>query len=309
MRRRGLLVLPVLALPFAALAQLRDPGRVEQRRAGVRERVKTRREHIAEFRSGLRAFLADRPMLEFARGFREYQYRSARITGLQAGLALPGKFIRHAAETTPAAGSVVQEAADLISGFEIGSAATYTQLYQAPLWPGGNSGVTIGIGFDLGYCDQAAFTRSWGAVLPAASLGTLAPACTVRADKAQSLLASQAVLKTQRVTWDQALAQFTGFLPQIVDETAAAFPNTDGLPAESMGALVSLVFNRGGDTSASKPSRAEMANIKQLMAAKNYAAVPEQIIAMKRLWPTVPGLLARRDLEAQLFSAGLAPES
>jgi GH24 family phage-related lysozyme (muramidase) len=35
--------------------------------------------------------------------------------------------------------------------------------------------------------------------------------------------------------------------------------------------------------------------------------VPDQLRAMKRLWPDTKGLRRRRDEEAELFEAGLVP--
>jgi hypothetical protein len=48
-----------------------------------------------------------------------------------------------------------QAAIDLIVMEEVSSQAAYTKLYQGPTWPGGASGVTIGIGYDGGYSTPA----------------------------------------------------------------------------------------------------------------------------------------------------------
>jgi hypothetical protein len=44
-----------------------------------------------------------------------------------------------------------QAAVDLIVAEEVSSQAVYQARYQHPEWPGGASGVTIGIGYDCGY--------------------------------------------------------------------------------------------------------------------------------------------------------------
>ena len=49
-----------------------------------------------------------------------------------------------------------------------------------------------------------------------------------------------------------------------------------------------------------------MRQIKAHMAALNFAAIPVDIRAMKRLWPDDPGLTERREREAKLFEDGLA---
>src|ERR1044072_7703978 len=47
--------------------------------------------------------------------------------------------------------SLISPAArDLIINQEVASEATYRRLYSRPTWPGGESGITIGIGYDIG---------------------------------------------------------------------------------------------------------------------------------------------------------------
>jgi hypothetical protein len=53
--------------------------------------------------------------------------------------------------------TVSQKAIDLIVFYEVNDEPTYTRRYTAPTWPGGASGVTIGIGYDIGYVTKAAF--------------------------------------------------------------------------------------------------------------------------------------------------------
>ncbi len=332
LRRQMLRVAPVALVAAAgpALAQPRPP-RAEELRARAqaaaeehRARMAARRQQLVAFRDHLRGLLDNLPMLERARGFRELEYRNRGLTGLaalppQGGIipaslrTLPpalGKPAKLAAEATapPAASGlkIAPEAKDLIIEFEVSSPSIYTQRHQSPTWPGGNSGVTIGVGYDLGWSSAAAFTKAWSGILAETQTGVLAPVCQKKADEAHSQV-GQPAIKAVRVTWDQASAQFDRHLPQFIGETAGAFANCDGLSAESLGALVSLVYNRGSDHS-NTPRRVEMFNIATLMAAKNYAAVPAQIRAMKRLWQDVQGaegLIERRELEAKLFEAGL----
>jgi GH24 family phage-related lysozyme (muramidase) len=74
-----------------------------------------------------------------------------------------------------------------------------------------------------------------------------------------------------------------------------------------MGALVSLVFNRGASLGPDD-KRKEMRNIAAHMQARNFDAIPAEIRAMKRIWegkPKLRGLLVRRDKEAAFFEEGL----
>jgi hypothetical protein len=338
MRRRDVMRAAPTALALAASPTFAQPSagpprppsaaevqaRAQAARDAIRARMEARRAKLEDFRANLLRLLADLPLLERARGFRELEYRHAGLTGLSAatprfaiipasarsltpGINKPLK-VAEAVPAAPATSTlpIAQEAKDLIIEFEVSSAAIYAQRHQAPTWPGGNSGVTIGIGFDLGWCSAAAFAKAWGGILADPQTGALTPVCQLKADKAKAQ-AGQPAIKAVKVSWDQASAQFDRFLPLIVGETTGAFANCEGLSPESLGALVSLVYNRGSDHT-NTPRRVEMFNIAALMTAKDYAAIPTQIRAMKRLWQDVPGaggLVERRELEAKLFEAGL----
>ncbi|HEX4847294.1 MAG TPA: hypothetical protein VFV30_04070, partial [Novosphingobium sp.] len=84
------------------------------------------------------------------------------------------------------------------------------------------------------------------------------------------------------------------------------------LSPDSFGALVSLTFNRGPSYGKARSANdpldryREMRAIKAHMAVGNYAAIPAEISAMQRIWPTVAGLRRRRREEAALFRDGLA---
>jgi hypothetical protein len=87
-----------------------------------------------------------------------------------------------------------------------------------------------------------------------------------------------------------------------------AFPNAIETRGHSFGALFSLVFNRGPGMSDNQPGdRKEMREIRDLMRDQQFGAVPDRIRAMKRIWvdKNLPGLLSRRETEAQLFERGL----
>lgn len=54
--------------------------------------------------------------------------------------------------------------------FEVTSREVYTRKYERPIWPEGFSGITIGIGYDLGYVTVKQFMEDWGGVLSGADL-------------------------------------------------------------------------------------------------------------------------------------------
>lgn len=200
--------------------------------------------------------------------------------------------------------TVSQKAIDLIVFYEVTDAATYTRRYTAPTWPGGASGVTIGIGYDIGYVTKAAFAADWAARIPAAMFALLAHAVGVSGPAAHALAGEMRA--SVAIDWPTANAVFAErTLPAYAADTARALSNCDALSGDSFGALVSLVYNRGAGFTKIGDRYTEMRAIKSHMTAKAFTAVPGDIVAMQRLWPAVPGLQKRRRDEAALFRSGL----
>lgn len=193
--------------------------------------------------------------------------------------------------------------ADII-GYEVGSEAQYSEHVT---WPGGASGLTIGFGYDLGYASAAQVLKDWGKILPAGVVVRLQSYAGRKAASAHSaLFATHDIL----VPWEAAETVFRQQdIPRYTDMTARAFQHCDELSPDSLGGLVSVVFNRGCSMVDTQPgNRLEMRQIRDAMAARQFSLVPGFIRAMKRLWKGqgLDGLLARRDGEAARFEAGLS---
>ncbi len=45
---------------------------------------------------------------------------------------------------------ISKKAIEMIIKHEVGGRAVYEKRYQKPIWAGGDSGVTIGLGYDVG---------------------------------------------------------------------------------------------------------------------------------------------------------------
>lgn len=194
---------------------------------------------------------------------------------------------------------------DLIISCEVTSPEYYSVHYQNPSWPGGDSGVTIGIGDDLGYKTAQELREDWGNELSQTALDSLAECCGIKGSAAQSKAAALAFL---RIPYDSAQTVFHAYtMPRYVALTQKTFPNCNALPQDCFDALVSLVYNRGvgmtdapGDT---KQSRLEMRQIFTAMSREDFVAIPTYLRSMKRLWTN--GLVERREREAVLFQQGL----
>lgn len=195
-----------------------------------------------------------------------------------------------------------ERALKLIIDYEVGGGeAYYNKKLKQPCWPGGASGVTIGIGYDLGYNTTGQFTRDWKELLPPTDFNRLTTVLGYKSESARKQVAS---VKNINIPWENALIVFNkNTLPRFMAETIKAFPGADKLHPDAFGALVSIVFNRGASTTG--PSRVEMFNIQTSIktGSKNiYPYIAQQILSMKRLWvgKNLDGLLRRRDEEAAL---------
>jgi GH24 family phage-related lysozyme (muramidase) len=173
---------------------------------------------------------------------------------------------------------------------------------QPSRWPGGASGITIGIGYDLGYTERAQFFTDWSPHLDRAAMDRLARALGVKGQAARSLAPEFRGLAIQRPAALQVFASRT--LPRYRGQALGAFPGMEKLPLDAQGALVSLVFNRGPSLKGER--RREMRAIRGLISEdewpRNREPIAQQIEAMQRLWrgQGLDGLLRRRKAEAGL---------
>lgn len=203
--------------------------------------------------------------------------------------------------------TVSTRAMDMIVAFEVSSEAAYNRLYRHPVWPRGKSGVTIGIGYDIGYVTAAVLATDWTEAIGAPFVGTLTPACGKTGEAANQCLPQ---VKSVDVPFAAADVVFKKtVIPRFIGRTLAALPPAaENLTPDCLGALVSLAYNRGASFNAVGDRYREMRAIRDDIQAGRLADIPAQIRAMKRLWagnPDMAGLLRRRDLEALLFEQGL----
>lgn len=188
-----------------------------------------------------------------------------------------------------------------IIGWECGGEAEYD---SHPEWPGESSGVTIGIGYDLGMTPANEITQAWGPHLSSSDLKILVGLSGKTGKQAQALLPHVRHLK---FSWETASAVFReSTLPIHYLRTLRVYPQAVDIHGHCAGALVSLVFNRGPKMASDDGRRTEMSDIQRLLKEKNLNAIPERFEAMQRLWPNTAGLRRRRREEADLFRIGLS---
>lgn len=195
-------------------------------------------------------------------------------------------------------------AVDLIVAHEVTSKDYYIRHYQRPEWPGVASGVTVGIGYDLGYNTAETILHDWKDFLTPGVIHAMQRCAGVTGGNAKNLLGQ--VRSQILVPWDAAMAVFMNItMPKFEAALLRAIPAAINLPAGCFGVLTSITYNRGASYTKAGDRYKEMRNIRALVTSGNYAAVSHEIRAMKRLWPGVAGLLRRRDEEATLWDRSL----
>ena len=188
----------------------------------------------------------------------------------------------------------------LILQFEVGGGKTYyDKKLKSPTWPGEASGVTIGVGYDLGYYEAATIKADWEDYLTAKQLKRLIDCAGKTGKEAEKAVAAVADIV---IDWDDALAVFKNTtITTFWRKAKSAFPGVEKLHPNARGAMLSLVFNRG--TSLVGERRKEMRAIKELVTQKDYEGIADQLEAMKRIWvgtTIAEGMNRRRDAEAAL---------
>lgn len=189
-------------------------------------------------------------------------------------------------------------AAALIVRWEVSSPAYYRSRLERPIWPGGASGVTWGIGYDGGHQTRGTIVDDWRAHAAVDRLGTTAG---ITGQSARAALPRYRDIPTE---YEYAYEVFeTRALIEYERRAARAFDvNLAELKPGACAALVSLVYNRGG--SMTGDSRREMKNIRDsCLPSRDYNCIAAELRAMERIWRgtvNYNGLRARREAEAQL---------
>ena len=198
--------------------------------------------------------------------------------------------------------NVTDEGIQLILDYEVGGGkAYYNKRLRNPEWPEGESGVTIGVGFDLGYVNQAEFRDAWFKKLNPADFHSLSSVLGKTGERASKALASVFDIE---IPWETALQVFKEYtLPTHWLRAMRIYPQMETISPLCAAPLLSLCFNRG--TKLTGDRRTEMLAIQTMLKDGNLRAIPEEFRKMKRLWPDVKGLRDRRDAEADMFERGL----
>lgn len=199
--------------------------------------------------------------------------------------------------------TISDRAFNLIVELEVSNKPNYELRLRGPTWPGQASGVTIGIGYDVGHTPVANLRADWANFIPDNMIKALEGASGVTGPLAREL--ADKLAKKVDVPWDSAIkVHRTMVMPRWIRIVETALANTNELSEHSLGALVSLTYNRGPSFNSGEDRHREMRNIRDHMRSRQFDLIPNEIRAMKRLWPTSKGLRDRRETEARFFEVG-----
>lgn len=196
---------------------------------------------------------------------------------------------------------------------EAGGLEYYEAVTRWPHYPGVQSGITIGVGYDLRFNSEEDFRALWGEHLPNEILDELSKDIGIKGSKTRkNELNQMAITIPLKAAWSVFIQDS---MTRYYDKTEFIYPSLSRLPDLCRSVLVSLVFNRGNGLSGS--SRKEMREIRDILEQaddldlhKNkrkmiLTDVEDQIVSMKRLWDANSGLPDRRQAEANLWREGL----
>ncbi len=206
------------------------------------------------------------------------------------------EFVAPPPENAPC--SVDPAAVALIIRYEITSPGYYSARLEAPVWPGGQSGVTWGVGYDGGHQTRTRILDDWRVH---DQVERLAMTAGVIGTPARGLARSMVDVRTPYPMAAEVFEAST--LPSYCDLTARTFRNGwEDLPSRARGALVATVYNRGAAMQGDR--RREMRAIRdECVPAADVQCIAHQLRSMPRLWagkPIEAGLRARYEATAAL---------
>lgn len=201
-----------------------------------------------------------------------------------------------------------QKSIDQLIKEEVSSKARYIRDYQQPVWPGEQSGITIGIGYDVGHQTKEKVRADWTGLIPQPMVEELVRVTGLKGAAAKAQLAK--ARRIVSVPWEAAKSVFYNVdIPRWESIVLRAIPAAKNLPPDCFGVILGLTYNRGASYNKvgekNNDRYREMRAVKAAITAGRYDEVPGHIRSMKRLWPGVKGLIARRETEAKMFEEGL----
>ncbi|VFQ45372.1 peptidoglycan-binding protein [Desulfoluna butyratoxydans] len=166
-------------------------------------------------------------------------------------------------------------------------------------WPGGESGVTLDPGIDLGYAELALVEKLYGKLFSREQLNAVKAVAGIKGEAAKKALAADPVLQGIRVSREQSDVIFPYAADPYWKKIAGRFEtlaDKDTFPPVQT-VMLSLAYNRG-------PYNKGLEVLRQPIREKNWAKVADVVGAMQQDHP-LEGIRKRRRMEAELIRSHL----
>jgi GH24 family phage-related lysozyme (muramidase) len=194
-----------------------------------------------------------------------------------------------------------EEGWNLIIRHEVGGGRAYYDRYlKPPTYPGGASGVTIGIGYDLRFNSRTQIAKDWHMLHKDVILRLQS------VSGKQGTYALARSLGSIQIPYEVALQVYReSTIPRFAAITRSSYPGIERLHPHAQGAMLSWVFNRGGGITSSDRDREKRAMRTHIPSAVHR--LPAEFRSSKRIWrgKGLDGLIRRREDEALLIEACL----
>jgi hypothetical protein len=194
---------------------------------------------------------------------------------------------------------VTESGMDLIVHFEVGGSSYYKKVYQRPIWAKGASGVTVGIGYDLGYNTRCQIQKDWGDILPKKMVDALKSCAGIKGSA--SRIHQQRIKYIVNIPLDDAMKVFIKrTVPRFAQLAKTSFKTIEKADPFIQDMMLSQTFNRGASTKGN--SRRHVLWQSRASAKGQYYALPIYCRDSKIIWANQPsirrGIWRRRDAEA-----------
>lgn len=227
---------------------------------------------------------------------------------IPATLEAPSDFVALPSPTpsstpsTPKSKWLTPEGYQLILDFEVGGGRKYYEkLLRRPTVPPGESGVTIGVGYDCRFNSKETILQDWKGMREdwlarvASTAGLNHVTSKERVKDLRDIL----------IEWELAEDVFNSVtVPKFYALACRAYPGFEAMHPNAQASILSVVFNRG--TSKKGPRRVEMRNLTPLIAKRDYLGMAALVRQMERIWIGTDlenGMIRRREAEATLLES------
>lgn len=166
-------------------------------------------------------------------------------------------------------------------------------------WPGGESGVTLDPGIDLGYASFPLVKKLYGTLLSPDQLSAIMRVAGIKGEAAKDALHSSVVLETIRISREQSNQIFPyaadPYWSKIAGRFAVLMDDDTFSPVQTV--MLSLSYNRGAGNKALEVLRAPL-------QAKHWAEVGRLVGEMQQDHQ-LEGIRKRRRMESELILSQL----